>query len=382
VHSTSKKSRSRSASERTGLIGRWCRNGATALAVWAASSSASFAEIAVALVDGSVAVTGLAAETLSELRASQRDFEAWTAVLQVSVSEEAPPILGEYEVTDSVLRFHPMFPFDPGKPYSVRFELEGTVERASVALPAADRTPTTFVSEIYPTTDTLPENQLKLYIHFSGPMAGGDGLRYIRLLDEDGNDVVDPFLPLGDAFWDRERRRYTVFFDPGRVKQGILPNEQMGRPILDGREYTLFIDHTWRDEHGNALTTPFEKRFTTTAADESAIDPDHWTLNVPRAGTLDPLVLDFSESLDHGLLMRALRVENVPGTVEVSENESRWAFTPEQPWQAGDHAVEALTILEDLAGNQIGKPFEVDMFERIETPEDQAASEKIPFVIR
>jgi hypothetical protein len=55
------------------------------------------------------------------------------------------------------------------------------------------------------------------------------GIGFVRLLDEAGDEVRDPFLPLDAEFWNRDRTRFTVFFDPGRQKRGILPNEEMGR---------------------------------------------------------------------------------------------------------------------------------------------------------
>ncbi len=78
-----------------------------------------------------------------------------------------------------------------------------------------------------------------------GPMSQRDGLPYIKPLDEQGKEVIDPFLPLGNAFWAQDGRRYTVFFDPGRVKTGILPNEQMGRPLREGRRYSLVVSEKW-----------------------------------------------------------------------------------------------------------------------------------------
>ena len=51
-------------------------------------------------------------------------------------------------------------------------------------------------------------------------------------------------------------------------------------------------------------------------------------------------------------------------------------------WRAGTYELVALAILEDLAGNQIGQPFEVDIFERIDSPDDIAETHRITFVIR
>jgi hypothetical protein len=79
------------------------------------------------------------------------------------------------------------------------------------------------VSQVFPTADELPENQLRLYVHFSAPMGSKGGLDFIHLLDENGAEVEDPFLPLDAEFFNDDRTRYTVFFDPGRQKRGIAP---------------------------------------------------------------------------------------------------------------------------------------------------------------
>lgn len=346
------------------------------VALFFLAAGAAWADVSIVLdeLSGEIEVRGLSAEQLS--RGNGRD------ILRVSVADDAPAILGDYRIEEAILRFRPMFPFDPGREYFVRLDLADESVVARVSFPAGDATPSTVVSEIYPTSDVLPENQLKLYVHFSAPMAGGDGLQFVTLLDERGVKVVDPFLPLGEAFWDRDHRRYTIFFDPGRVKRGILPNEEMGRPVLEGKRYTLVIDSQWRDADGLPLAAPHEKAFTAGAPDEIPIDPSAWSIHPPRAGTREPIVVDFGEPLDHAVLVRSLRVDGIDGEVAVSDNERRWSLTPAEPWRAGDYELIALSVLEDLAGNQIGKAFEVDFFERIDAPDDVAETHHIPFAVR
>ena len=56
-------------------------------------------------------------------------------------------------------------------------------------------------------------------------------------------------------------------------------------------------------------------------------------------------------------------------------------FTPREPWQAGQHQLLALDTLEDVAGNQIGRAFEVDNFETV----DKSPNPKrimVPFTVR
>jgi hypothetical protein len=92
-------------------------------------------------------------------------------------------------------------------------------------------------------------------------------------------------------------------------------------------------------------------------------------LRPPTAGTRDPLIVTFSEPLDHGLLQRTLGVSeeggaSLPGQTDVVNGETRWTFVPKEPWRAGAYRLVVLTILEDLAGNRIGRAFEVDEFDR------------------
>lgn len=345
-----------------------------------AGGLAAAPDFTVALVDGAVEISELG----GSLDASWEDRVRVTVYDEADPEAERPPVLGTFQRSGDVLRFQPMFPFEPGMSYRVTVEVEGATPGVSLLhVPARDVSPTTVVTHVYPTSDVLPENQLKLYVHFSAPMAGGDGLEHVKLVDEDGKEVIDPFLPLGEHFWDRDGRRYTIFFDPGRVKQGILPNEQMGRPLTDGKRYRLVIDADWRDDEGLPLASGYEKAFEAGPADVVPLDTADWRLSEPKAHTREPLVVTFPEPLDHEILARALSVrrENViPGEVVVLDGETRWSFTPESPWLPGDYVLVALGELEDLAGNRIGQPFEVDVFERIDRPDEQESYE-IPFSI-
>ena len=51
------------------------------------------------------------------------------------------------------------------------------------------------------------------------------------------------------------------------------------------------------------------------------------------------------------------------GTVKVSDHETRWEFTPSVNWQPGKYRLEIETILEDVAGNSIARPFELEKTE-------------------
>jgi hypothetical protein len=332
--------------------------------------------------DTRVEVTGLTADELTALGAAAFDTGAWQQVLRVRVADapvDQPAVAGTYGVAGGALRFRPLFPFDPGRAYDVTFDRsrvpgarEAGAVSAVVSLPDVEREASTRVTRIMPTADVWPENQLRLYIEFSGPMSRTGGLDYVRLIDvETGQPVVEPFLPLDVEFWNPDRTRYTLFFDPGRVKRGILPNEEMGRALVPGRTYAIEVDAAWRDQHGQPLAQSHRRTFRAGPPDETPVDPGAWRIEPPVAGTRAPLIVTFPDPVDHGLLQRAVGVAihdgaSIPGDVLVGPDELSWRFTPRSPWRAVDHDLVVLSILEDRAGNRVGRRFEVDRFDRVD----------------
>ena len=332
-----------------------------------------------------VDVEGLPSEDLAYLEKATLTRDEWAAIVRVEVSsdepgldrDERPPVLGVTAVSNGVLRFTPRFPFDPGQRYDVIFDPSSLPSADSVAtsspvkllhavveMPAADRVASTHVVEVYPSGPEVPENHLRLYIVFSGPMSSSGGGAQVSLIDDQGQAVPDPFLPLELDLWNEERTRFTVLYDPGRVKRGIRPNEEMGRALVEGQTYTLVVDTDWRDAAGQPLVSEFRHEFRVGPPEERAVDPAEWTLELPAPGTRQPLAATFLRPLDYGLLHRALRVvvEGGPwvdGVIRVEQGETRWVFTPQASWQAGEYHLVAAPSLEDVAGNRIGRPFEV-----------------------
>ena len=241
------------------------------------------------------------------------------------------------------------------------------------------------MTRVYPTSDIVPENLLRMYVEFSGPMGRPSGIPHMSLLDEDGKEIRGAFLPLDYEFWSPDHTRFTAFFDPGRVKDGILPNQEMGRALTPGKSVTLVISREWRDQYGRPLKEDFKRVLRVGPADEHPLDTASWRIQPPPAvGGRDGLVVIFPEPLDHGLLMRALGVrrgaEAVEGDIAIDQAETRWTFTPREPWRGGSYELLALDILEDVAGNQIGRAFEVDNFDTVDkSPNPKTIT--IPFTV-
>ncbi len=90
--------------------------------------------------------------------------------------------------------------------------------------------PTTVVTAITPSAETWPENLLRFYIHFSAPMSRRGAIGFVSLVDDKGQTLSDVFLEVNANLWNDDDTRFTVLFDPGRVKRGILPNSSSGVP--------------------------------------------------------------------------------------------------------------------------------------------------------
>ena len=205
-----------------------------------------------------------------------RIFAVYVEAPSSTVGGDLPPVAGSYRLEAGALVFEPRYPPAAGVSYRAVFEPaalglsgEGSSLRFDVPRP---RTPPTFVEHVYPSANVLPENQLKLYVHFSAPMRRGEAYLHIDLLDDEGQEVELAFLELDQELWTRDFRRLTIPFDPGRIKTGLVPNLEKGRALIPGRIYTLVIGDEWRDAAGQPLLREYRKTFRAGPFDDVAPD--------------------------------------------------------------------------------------------------------------
>ncbi len=347
-----------------------------------------------------VEVTGLTPTDLARLTQVKWEPAQWSALFAVYLANDAkpaakdlPPVLGSYKVDQHVLRFEPRFPLTPGLSYRAVFDLRKLHSDAKnqpvvavFSIPKVHPTTRTTVQQVYPTAGKLPENQLKFYVHFSAPMSRGEAYKHLQILGPTGKAIDHPFLELDEELWDPQGRRFTAFLHPGRIKRGLKPREELGPILEEGKTYTLVIDQGWSDAKGNPLKESFRKTFRVTAPDDRPPDPKTWKLQTPPAGTREPLGVRFAKPLDHSLLQRMLWVvnaanEKVAGNVAIAEEETVWRFTPRDAWQPGTYRLVADTRLEDLAGNSIARPFEIDVFHPVQRAV-KAATVAVPFALK
>lgn len=297
----------------------------------------------------------------------------WQDLLAIHVVNDGvvleTPMSGSYVLKEGELRFAPRFPFRPGVHYVAVARSEGKIVKKLPFSFAKASGEAARVLQIYPSADTLPENHLRFYIQFSQPIARGSIYKHLELRDDKNQVVVDPFLTLDEELWDPTQQRFTLLFDPGRVKRELLPREELGPAIVAGRHYTLHVLPTLQDANGRNVV-PYVKRYKIVAADTGQPQPEKWDVR-PPATPNRPLRIEFKESLDWGLLQRVIEIRTagggeVDGNVVVGRSEKSWEFTPREPWKPGRYTIMIDSRLEDPAGNSVARPFEVDMLRPVE----------------
>src|SRR5205085_10423181 len=154
-----------------------------------------------------------------------------------------------------------------------------------------------------------------------------------------------------------------------------------GTALEAGKRYTLVIGREWRDGRGVPLVEEYRKSFRVAPADRTPPDPKTWKLSAPRAGSRDPLTITFPKPMDFALLQHEIEVKGVTGSVTVARDETEWHFSPDRPWSAGAYQIIIRTTLEDLAGNHILRPFDVDTFDPI-TRKVTAETVTLPLRVR
>lgn len=295
--------------------------------------------------------------------------EAWVKRFDQAVS-------GTLSKEDSVIIFTPDFPFSAGQTYVAVFDPRALPHGAphstdpdagkhtmAFTIPQLNAMPTT-VQTIYPESSRLPENLLRVHVVFSNSMMPG-AYDHIRLLREDGSEVERPFLLLDQELWDAERKRFTLLFDPGRIKRTLAANLELGTPLEAGMNYKLVIDSTWRDINGNPLSGGYAKEFTVTPAQRTQLKRSTLHISTPTPGGSDSLRITFDRPMDRVLMMKYISVSDatgtiIPGAVHMS-SDSVWTFHPNQLWTKGKYLVSFLPIIEDVCGNNFINVFDLDL---------------------
>lgn len=310
--------------------------------------------------------TDQAAELSEGAVARQAGRKVLTFSLLDAAGKPGSPILGDYQRKGLLLTFTPRFRLTAGSTYAARLN-SATSDTLTVnhLAPTSPRPNPTRVTDVFPSTDTLPANSLKFYINFSRPMREGRAIfERIHLLDEDGKKILDPWRRT--ELWTEDARRFTLWIHPGRVKQGVNLREEFGPVLHPDRKYTLLIEQSVQSQNGQPLDNAYRKEFRTSPDDRSRPLPQKWKLTLPPAGSRTPLRLEFGEPLDHALAQRCIEVltalgQQVNCSITLQNDDSVALLTPSMPWLEADYRLVVDPILEDLAGNTPMRIFDTDL---------------------
>ena len=261
---------------------------------------------------------------------------------------EKPSVAGSWSVAVDGLKFEPQFPLVPGVKYRAfcdldsipRTKTQGDAFSLSVFIPKPPPGPRVRVLNVYPSANRLPENTLRLYIHFSGLVARGDVYKRVKLVRDDGKEVVRPL---------RRDRRGTVVgrrtsphapLRSGAREARAHPGEEHGPILEEGRSYTLTIDPKWpyaggpparrrlqedvlrdRPRRRPGVAGPVETDCAAGRVGRAALGP---TGEAARPGAVGP------DAVGGGCAG-----QRVEGTLSVGGGERVVSFAPAKPWAKG-----------------------------------------------
>ena len=273
-----------------------------------------------------------------------------------SCCEGRTPIAGHYERTNDRVTFSPAFGFDAGQDYVVRIPRGQSEELIQFNIPSDITITAAKVTEIYPSGDTLPENILRFYIHFSVPMQPHVAFDHITLRDASGNADEAAFMRFKQELWNEDRTRLTVLIDPGRIKRNVATNVELGPALLEGQDYTLTIKAGWPSADGASVLPEFSKHFMVGPPLRNLPDVKHWRVTTACIGSRDTLKIAFDRPFDRHLLTQHIRVASkdghpIEGSIEIGSGERLWTFKPNANWPTDHIQINVDPRLEDVAAN-------------------------------
>src|SRR3989440_11649597 len=192
---------------------------------------------------------------------------------------------------------------------------------------------------------------------------GADIFKQIRLVDDKGETVLEPWLT--DELWDDDGKLLILYIHPGRIKWGVLLRILFGPALYPDREYTLVIPGEMLDAEGRRLGKDYTKKFRTTAEERTRLVVEDWKQRAPAAGGTAALVVDFPRAVDHLGMAKFITIRDgkgqpVSGKVTVGADERSMKFMPAQPWRREEYKLVVDGRLEDVAGNTPRRPFDMD----------------------
>jgi len=277
------------------------------------------------------------------------------------------PILGKTTIAKERLSFYPWVPLQRETVYTAVWEGQAQTfsiskEKEYVALQ---------IEGIHPATDTVPSNLLKWYIKFSRPVNPSKIYEHISLVDASGNVVKRAVLPLETPLLSEDGRTLTLWMEPGRQKRDLGPNARLGEVMQPQKAYSLRVSPQLKDKNGLFLENAYQHNFKTGGPDRELPKIPQWELQLPISGKKDELRIEFGETLDYGSLHNSFSIltsngKPVEGNFQYKDRSV--SFYPTVPWSAETYVLHYKKRIEDLAGNNLERPFDRDVDIPLEKP--------------
>lgn len=283
---------------------------------------------------------------------------------QIKLKGNKSSILGDLVFVNSEYTFTPIISFSAGERYEI---FKNDVFYLEFSIPKLENQVRPKLIAVYPKTDTVPENLLKMYFVFSKPMQQSRPfLDFITVTNRATNKTENIFLSLENELWNTDHTELTLWLDPGRIKKDLIPNKELGIPVKKGNSYEITIPNRLTDANGVSLGKEYKKIIVVGERDADSPSVNEWKLTVPNKGTKEALGISFDESLDAMLAKETIQVyssenEFIEGGFIVSKKATNVLFAPKNLWKKGDYKIVIESRLEDLAGNNLNRLFDTDL---------------------
>ncbi|HET8861505.1 hypothetical protein [Marivirga sp.] len=303
-----------------------------------------------------------AGEEAISLTVNTQEFSA----LNVRLQGKNQKITGAVSAHENT-QFTPYFPFSIGATYEV---FDG--EKLLFSFTPQKELKSPEVKNVFPLADELPENFLKFYIRFDQPMATGHVYDYLQLLS-DAKEIENALIPLKPELWDANKQLLTVWIDPGRIKRDLGPNIKYGAVLEAGNRYQLVVRKGLKAANGANLEKSFLKSFKVIPRDEKIPSLDDWYLKTPSKNTIDSLSIKTQEAVDYtSHLFMTIYCEGQQFEGEfIFVSDTQISFVPEKEWSEGEYKLRVASKAEDLAGNNLNRPFDLDLQEQATISEQE-----------
>lgn len=326
---------------------------------------------------GQVGSPELSKNTLERLEAANLSFDDWSSFFSIKVKGGSKAVLGSYRVDTNRIVFTPRFLPDVKVIYSITFSSQSLFNRTGINpeyhLELSEEvsfgipTHEALGIQLSPFSKSLPENILRVYLHFTSPMGFQNPYDYIQLMDSANQIIENAFVEIPEGLWNGDRTRLTLLFHPGRVKRNVGPNRKLGPVFKTGGTYQLVVKDDLKDVNGNSLGDDWKMNFTITDPIRTKMSMEEWQLTTSCLDNCQ-LLLKTDRLVDMEMMERFLRIEDENEAAipfEIKNEIDQIAIHSDQFKLGISYRLIVNPRLEDLCGNTFLNAFDYRIGERV-----------------